>query len=186
MLREESFGLTQGVEVVPPKARTGGDAGLKELRPPHERMDGEEPTQGMANDDAERLRGIALFHLGREFRFDEVEELVGAAAGGIALDGTVVILDVRASGREVAHAIGVGNADDDKRRHKVGIVEEVDGGADLVDVAAGVGEICDPIAFFLSLGGRGHPHPDGAVLIQDLGVDDQLLRNGRSQFLGRK
>ena len=100
--------------------------------------------------------------------------VVGAAAGWHGVDRPIRVLDPGVAGRQIAAsmvAVLVDDADDDQRRHEIGVHEEVDRAANFVDIGACVRQIEHRVASGLPLRCGRHPHDNHAIFIENAGTN---------------
>src|SRR5580704_2329179 len=189
LLREKLLRLVHRAEVVPPETRAGSDAGVKQLRTVDQRMYRKQATQRVPNNNAVGMGRKPFLDFRDQLRLHEVEELVGAAAGGERFDRAVGVFYIGMSGRQITDAGGVGDGNDDEWGHKIGVRQEIDGAANFVDVRAVIRHVDHGVAvclpLFLALRGSRHPHPDLTIFLQNVGMNDQPLWRRRRRDLGQ-
>src|SRR5215472_9006089 len=178
MSGKEVLRLVQGTFVVPPQAGTSRDVGLKQFGSRNENVNCQQPAERMSNENLIGRNAVAPFNLRHEFVPDEIDEVIGSAAGGIGVDCAIGIFLISVTGRRVSRAVGVGNANDDQRRRAIIQYKKIHGAGHQIDVGGTIRQVKHrkwPLSLLVILRSA---NPNNAVFVQDVGMYCQLLRNG--------
>src|SRR5215467_12093224 len=170
MSGKEVLRLVQGALVVPPQAGTGREVGLKQFGSSNENVNSQQPAERMSNENSKGRNAVAPFNLRHEFVPDEIDEVIGSAAGGIGVHCAIGIFLIRVTGRHVSSAVGVGNANDDQRRHAVVQCKNIHGASHQIDVRGTIHQVKHrkrPLSLLVILRSA---NPNNAVFVQSVGM----------------
>src|SRR6185369_16026526 len=171
---EEVLGALDYDLVVPLQRGTDRDVRMKQVGPRDHRMDRKETAQRMSRKHSIRLHAVTLFNLGNEFRFDELEKLVGAAAGWKLKSAVAAGNRCRhVCGTQVARTVCIIYSDHNHLRHSPVSRQELDRAARVNDVSITISHVKHGIAQFVRFITSRYSHEDCSFFSKHSGVDSQ-------------